>query len=129
MVEGKVFRFLALHFSYRKEWGAAVTQGTINAGDQGNGSDSPTIGTGELEGFFLVAVVPRPRRAQWLFPLKPGRATRMPGRNYNCGRHFQGRGQSLMDEDCRSGEQTLPSSRVRGYGPANASAPAELGLG
>jgi len=34
----------------------------------------------------------------------------VPGRNYKCGRHFQGRGSSLMDEDCRSLEQTLPRS-------------------
>jgi hypothetical protein len=26
----------------------------------------------------------------------------MPGRNDKCGRYFQGCGQSLMDEDCRS---------------------------
>ena len=110
MVERKVFGFSTLHPSYRKELGAAVAHGTVNAGGQGDGSDGPTIGTGELMDFFFVAVVPGCRRAHGCSSLKPGKAIRMPGRNYKCGEHFQGRGESLMDEDCRSGEQTLPRS-------------------
>src|ERR1700730_16210689 len=64
VVERKVFGyFFTLHLSYRKEWGAAVTHGTVNARDQGDGSDGPTIGTGELIDFLFVAVVPGCRRA------------------------------------------------------------------
>ncbi len=40
----------------------------------------------------------------------------MPGRNDKDGRHFQGRGSSPMDEDCRLLEQTLPRSPERPSG-------------
>jgi hypothetical protein len=110
MVEREVFGFSTLHLSYRKEWEAAVAHGTLNAGGQGDGSDGPTIETGELIDFFLVAVVSGRRRAHGCSSLKPGKAIRMPGRNYKCGEHFQGREEPPMDEDCRSGQQTLPPS-------------------
>ena len=79
VVERKVFGIFTLHLSDRKEWGATVAHWTGDARHQGDGSDGPTIGTGELIDFFFVVVVPGCRRAHGCSSLKPGGATRMPG--------------------------------------------------